>query len=616
MRSLRMGWLVLGLAGMLSACGGGSSGAPLFTVGGTVSGLPAGAQLTLTDNGGATTAYTVSSNGSFTLPQDVVQGTGYSVAVAKQPAGEVCTVSNGSGSSISSNVTNVTVSCSASASTYAIGGQVSGLAASASVVLLDNGGDPLTLNANGNFSFPTKVAAGSGYAVTVGSQPTGQTCSVSNASGAGVNADVTNVSVVCANTATSSYSIGGTVSGLPSGQQVSLVDNGDSANALPVTANGSFTFPTKVSGAYAVTVGSQPSGATCSVIQGSGTATANVTNVSVSCSTTSYTIGGTVSGLTSGQTATLELNGNTANTVSLSSTSTSFTFSTGVPAGQSYAVTVATQPSGETCTVSNGSGTANADVSNVSVSCAANLVQPAIFSSGFQTSTLTPEGGGYGGYAGAGTGNVAAAGYTQGGGGAFVTGTASSPASSNFYYYGQYPTSDATPGYEYLGVYVQAPGVTAISSNSDTAGLTLNGQNYLNFTLKENPEWANATSDNFAIILTLGKYYSATNCNVKLEDVVQPTSPTSAAAATPYKVALSDFTVAQNCGDTSLTSASVALASQSIAQIDFQGDGGTAALTQGTNGLTSSANLNVPSTQYPDVPTTIDLTGGINFTVN
>src|SRR6185312_2715850 len=73
------------------------------------------------------------------------------------------------------------------------------------------------------------------------------------------------------------YTIGGTVTGL-SGTVV-LQDNG--GDNLSVTQNGSFTFATKVNSgaAYAVTVLTQPAAQTCTVASGSGTASANVTNV-------------------------------------------------------------------------------------------------------------------------------------------------------------------------------------------------------------------------------------------------------------------------------------------------------------------------------------------------
>lgn len=77
------------------------------------------------------------------------------------------------------------------------------------------------------------------------------------------------------------YTIGGTVTGLASSASVVLQNNG--VDAVSVAANGSFTFSTAVSGAYDVTVSTQPTGQTCTVTHASGTATANVSDVAVDC---------------------------------------------------------------------------------------------------------------------------------------------------------------------------------------------------------------------------------------------------------------------------------------------------------------------------------------------
>ena len=94
------------------------------------------------------------------------------------------------------------------------------------------------------------MADGTAYGVTVKTNPSGQTCTVSNGSGTVSGANVTNVAVNCV--ATPFYSVGGTVSGL-SGTVV-LQDNG--GDDLSVSAKGSFTFATKVAdgSAYSVTV--------------------------------------------------------------------------------------------------------------------------------------------------------------------------------------------------------------------------------------------------------------------------------------------------------------------------------------------------------------------------
>ena len=149
----------------------------------------------------------------------------------------------------SAKVTHVMVVCSIN--TFSIGGTISGLIGS--VVLVDNGGDALALNANGTFTFANPVAQGGMYAVSVQTQPATQTCTVANATGTLGAANVWSVAVACA---TNAYTVGGTVSGLSG--VVTLLDNG--ANTLPINSNGLFTFSSPVAegGNYNVTVQTQP----------------------------------------------------------------------------------------------------------------------------------------------------------------------------------------------------------------------------------------------------------------------------------------------------------------------------------------------------------------------
>ena len=77
---------------------------------------------------------------------------------------------------------------------YKIGGTISGL--TGTVTLQNNGGDDLTLNADGSFTFGKTVAKDASYAVTVRSQPADQNCSVSSGSGT-ATANVGSVSILC-----------------------------------------------------------------------------------------------------------------------------------------------------------------------------------------------------------------------------------------------------------------------------------------------------------------------------------------------------------------------------------------------------------------------------------
>jgi hypothetical protein len=81
-----------------------------------------------------------------------------------------------------------------------VGGQLQGLTPGETVTLQDNLGDNLALSSNGSFTFPTAVASGTKYSVTVlnaPSSPVAQTCSVSNASGTVGASPVASVAVDC-----------------------------------------------------------------------------------------------------------------------------------------------------------------------------------------------------------------------------------------------------------------------------------------------------------------------------------------------------------------------------------------------------------------------------------
>jgi 6-phosphogluconolactonase (cycloisomerase 2 family) len=360
---------VLLIAGVLGACGGGSTPtptAPTYTIGGAVGGL-AGTGLVLQDNGGDDLA--IPSSGAFTFATRLASGAAYGVTVRTPPSNpsQTCTVTGGAGTVASANITGVTVTCTTN--TYAVGGTVSGLAGTG-LVLQVNGGDDLAVT-SGAFTFAARVASGAGYAVTVKTQPSSpsQACTVTGGAGTVGGADVTGVTVTCI---TSAYTVGGTVSGL-SGAGLVLQDNG--GDDLPVSATGAFTFATRVaSGAgYAVSVKAQPinPSQTCAVTGGAGTVGAtDVTGVSVTCSTNTYSVGGGVFGLAG---TGLVLQDNAGDDLAVSANG-AFTFATRVASGGAYSVTVKTQPRvlDQVCLVKAAGGTVSAaNVASVSVECAA-----------------------------------------------------------------------------------------------------------------------------------------------------------------------------------------------------------------------------------------------------
>ncbi len=103
---------VVGLAAVLSGCGGGSAqttttDVPLtYSIGGSIAGLSG--TVVLQNNGGD--SLTLSSDGPFAFDVTLQPNAAYDVTVATQPANQVCSVSNGRGTA-SASVTNVTVAC-------------------------------------------------------------------------------------------------------------------------------------------------------------------------------------------------------------------------------------------------------------------------------------------------------------------------------------------------------------------------------------------------------------------------------------------------------------------------------------------------------------------------
>jgi hypothetical protein len=336
-----------------------------FSIGGRVTGL-AGSGLTLRLNGG--NDLPIVDDGTFAFATALQDDAAYDVSVRRQPKNptQTCTVTNGTGTVAGANVSNIAINCVSSS--FTVGGSVSGLAGSGLALQLNGGGD-LPIASDGNFTFATPLASGVQYRVNVASQPSSptQVCTVANGAGTIGNTNVTNVRVSCAS---STFSVGGTLIGLQ-GSGLVLQNNG--ADDLPVGGNGSFTFGSELaSGAtYNVTVKTQPSNPNqaCTVTNARGTIGAgDISNVVVSCSTSDFSIGGTVQNL-QGTGLVLRNNGGDELTIDVSGT---FVFDTALPGGARYDVTIARQPHGpeQTCTVTNGSGfVGQGNVTNIAVEC-------------------------------------------------------------------------------------------------------------------------------------------------------------------------------------------------------------------------------------------------------
>lgn len=254
-----------------------------------------------------------------------------------------------------------------SGATFAIGGTVVGLEGSG-LVLRNNAGDDLTVTEDGSFTFPTRLAPGAAYDVTVKAQPKSpsQTCKVSGGTGTVGSGDVASILVNCT---TNKYAIGGTVTGLVGTGLVLQVNGGSD---LPVTANGTFAFQTPIASgqSYIVTVLSQPENPwqTCTINNPSGTVEdAAIEAVAVTCARDSYKVKGTVTGLVGSG---LVLENHDGDTLPINGDGV-FEFPTPVESGATFHVQVKDSPVSpkQTCVVSPASGTVAGADTNVAVTC-------------------------------------------------------------------------------------------------------------------------------------------------------------------------------------------------------------------------------------------------------
>lgn len=333
----------------------------LVSIGGRVDGLMGGG-LVLRNNG--MDDLTITLDGPFTFPSELMGGVPYEVTVASQPSEpeQTCVVNNASGVTEVVDINDVEVTCSTRA--FIVGGTVYGLTGSG--LMLSNGSDSVAVSASGPFMFPMQIPSGAPYSVAIASQPSGQTCTVSGATG---TIGAGNISTVVINCDAGRFTVGGSVTGID-GTVIIKNNNTDTAT---VTSNGTFAFPMPLTpGAnYDVAVFQQPlyppRNQTCIITNGSGSMpSANVTDISINCTTNTFSVGGNIIGLA----GTMMLQNNGGDTLTINTTG-NFTFPTRISSGGTYAVSLVSAPAGQTCAISGSPAgvVANANITSIVITC-------------------------------------------------------------------------------------------------------------------------------------------------------------------------------------------------------------------------------------------------------
>lgn len=329
---------------------------------------------------------TVSSDGTVSFANKFTNGATYSLVVSNQPNGQICSIIGRSGT-ISAD-TEIKIKCGGQGP-YSIGGRVSGL--TGTVVLQNVGDNNLSIASNGAFNFTLTHKTRARYVATVLNHPDGQTCTITNPRGTVAAANVTNILVSCATIPVGNYIIGGTVSGL-NGAGLTLQNNlGDSTL---IGSNGSFIFNTSVAdlSSYAITISRHPTNAwqRCVVNNAVGTISgANVTDVQVICTSDQYSVGGSVTGLTSGSVDLLLAYSGTSQTLNIDAGSTTYNFISNLNSGTDFTVAVTSSPSGFSCAlINNAQRVRGANITNVNLTCLRDVRRLAGTVSGMQGSGL------------------------------------------------------------------------------------------------------------------------------------------------------------------------------------------------------------------------------------
>ncbi len=169
-----------------------------------------------------------------------------------------------------------------------------------------------------------------------------------------------------------SFTVGGTIAGLTNQGLVLQNNGGDDLNVGAGAS--SFAFPNSISYGteYKVSIKSQPDHMTCSVVNPIGSAGHTTTiNVVISCAQNTYTLSGVVKNLRND--GLVIVNGSSSGQIGIAkpATGTDTTFAiAGIPVGDSYGLSVLTQPANQVCTITNGTGVmGDANRDNVVITC-------------------------------------------------------------------------------------------------------------------------------------------------------------------------------------------------------------------------------------------------------
>lgn len=193
---------------LLTACGGSDAPEvtpeqPTYNLSGTATGLSGTVELSANSE-----TISIAGDGAFSFTTEWDDNTTITLAVESAPSTQSCEISPAQVTINGADVTNLQLVCEDL--TYTISGTAEGLSGDAMITAND---ETITVSQNGEFAFATEWVSGTTVQLSVGSAPTGQQCELTPQSVTLVDQDITDVSLVCGDTQSVSYSMQCTASG-------------------------------------------------------------------------------------------------------------------------------------------------------------------------------------------------------------------------------------------------------------------------------------------------------------------------------------------------------------------------------------------------------------------
>ncbi len=235
-------------------------------------------------------------------------------------------------------------------------------------VIINNGNDQITFTENGVQTLSV-LAEGATYSIKVSQQPVNQTCVVESGN---VNGTVGSSDIAISLTCIRSYKVTATINGLNPDPNITLeMQNGLDTKIFTTDGTQTISIDVFDQGIYDVNIKTNPFGQICKLdANGNSVLYASDVDVAVTCVDIQYSVKAKVNNLVGNVT----LLNNVTDSLLIKSPENILAFLTPVSVGKTYAVTIGTNPLGQTCFVAqNGNGTMTTGDVTVDVNCGNNV---------------------------------------------------------------------------------------------------------------------------------------------------------------------------------------------------------------------------------------------------